>query len=671
MEKISKQSRIKGLVRGAFLPVAVLVITVLLLAQAKNSLAGPSDATSVEATKWPRVSLPSDTCSNGTSDCHYGSPTLADVDGDNELDVVAVSNKGHVVAMRGNGSVIWNKDIAPAFGMAAGTHEIHSRPAIADIDNDGEVEIAVSAGAISPKVCTQGGLIVLNHNGQVESGWPFLAADGAVKPDGCRDTIFSSPALGDLDRDGDLEIVAAGFDKRIYAWHHNGRLVAGFPPASALSERFPLWPNLKDQLADNTWASPALADLDNDGYLDIVISTGEGNFDASWGGGANGWQCPYALPPGWASGYCGGSVYAFDRTGNVLPGFPRYILEAISSSPAVADLNEDGSKEIYVGTSDFYYVNSPDHPTYGFRLFGLDAQGRDLPGWGGGKAVGGPVTVSPSVGDITGDGNSEIVVISGDKKVYAWHKDGNRVAGFPMLPRDMMGKSTVSFNTPMGLLLADYDGDSKMEIIFNQGHSVTIVDGNGQQLTATNFPDNTKPAYYAEGLLNNTPAVGDIDNDGKLELVATNSRVSAWDLEESGSKADWGMFKRDASGDSYVPAPPRLDAQEEVFVLYDTGQSQDAMGTLTLQNLGDGTIQWSAEAPNNVSLSPASGDYEALQVVEVAIDASRLSDGMHDLGDIVISGSSGGKSIDGSPHSVTVRVLVGDLNNAYLPTLVR
>lgn len=671
MEKISEQSKIRSSVRGALFTVAALAITVLLLAQAQNSFAGPSDAEDLAPTKWPRVSLPSDDCANGTPNCHFGAPTLAQVDGDGDLDIVAVTNNGHVVALRGDGSVIWNTDIAPPFGMSPGTHEINSRPAVADIDGDGRVEIAVSAGTLNRNVCTQGGLIVLSHTGQVESGWPFLAADEHIPPAGCRDTIVSSPALGDLDRDGDLEIVAAGFDKRIYAWHHNGSLVAGFPPDSALSQRFPTWPNLKGRLADDTWASPALGDLDGDGYLDIVISTGEGNFDASWGGGANGWQCPYAPPPGWASGYCGGSVYAFDRFGNVLPGFPRYILEAMGSSPAIADLNEDGSKEIYVGTSEFYYVNSPDHPTYGFRLFGFDAQGRDLPGWGGGKVVGGPVTVSPSVGDITGDGNAEIVVISGDRKVHAWNKDGSRVAGFPMAPLDMWGKSNTAFNTPMGVLLADYDGDSKMEIFFNQGGAVTIVDGNGQQLTSSNFPDDPKPAYYAEGLLINTPAVGDIDGDGQLELVATNSMVSAWDLEDSGNKADWAMFKRDASGEGYVPAPPRLDAQAEVFLLYDTGQSQEAMGTFTLQNLGDGTIQWSASTPNNVSVSPTSGTYEAQQVVEITADASRLSDGTHELGDVVISASSGGKNISGSPQSVTVRVFVGDLSNTYLPAIVR
>src|SRR5690606_29031898 len=131
-------------------------------------------------------------------------------------------------------------------------------------------------------------------------------------------------------------------------------------------------------------------------------------------------------------------------------------------------------------------------------LFAFDHQGNDLPGWKDGKQVGGTVTVSPSIGDIAGDGKPEIVVIASDKKVYAWYVDGSLVSGFPMSPRDLWGENSGNYNTPMGIVLADYDGDGKMEIIFSQVGVVNVVDGNGQQLTATNFPGNVKPLFYTE-----------------------------------------------------------------------------------------------------------------------------------------------------------------------------
>ena len=42
-------------------------------------------------------------------------------------------------------------------------------------------------------------------------------------------SFSSAPALGDLDGDGKLEIVAAAIDRHVYAWHGDGTPVAGFP----------------------------------------------------------------------------------------------------------------------------------------------------------------------------------------------------------------------------------------------------------------------------------------------------------------------------------------------------------------------------------------------------------------------------------------------------------
>ena len=625
----------------------------------------PESEEGIQAFKWT-VDLPSKSCPGSTSDtnCHWSSPAAADMDGNGTEDVVAATNNGHVVAISHNGSVLWDTDVARSFGMAAGTQEIASSPAIADIDADGRLEVVVGTGSTRGDVCTQGGVVVLDHNGNVQHGWPQLAVDGSTGPPGCRDTVFSSPAVGDLDNDGDMEIIAGGFDKRIYAWHHDGSLLPGYPPDSYHSQRYPTWDSLKGRLADTIWSSPALADMDRDGYLDIVIGSDEGDLAPER-------DCPYEVPPGWPAEYCGGGLYVLDRHGELLPGFPVYIHETMQSSPAVADINDDGSPDIVVGTGSFYHNNSPDHPTNGFRLFVFDAQGNPLSGWEGGQPVGGPVPASPAVGDITGDGKSEIVVATKDeKKLYAWSGDGELVPGFPMTPLDLFGNTSGNFDAGTSFVLADYNGDGDMEIFFAQGWVITIVDGDGSQLTSHSFPGTDEPIYYTDGTLLNTPVVADVDGDNQLELLAQNSKLYAWDLPSAGNEANWQRFKRSAWGVGYVPMPPRLTSEsDELSAFYDIDGARPARVPLTVRNIGDGIMEWQATTPNRVALTTTSGTVTLEESVDVIIDASGLEEGRHTLGHIQITATSDGEPVAGSPVLVPVEVVVGEVSYVFLPTV--
>lgn len=651
--------------------IVILTATALFMQQAgvhQASAAGtaqqePLTPAGVEPYKWT-LSLPSKNCfGSGLPDCQMSSPTLVDVDKDGHLDIVVGTNKGHVVVVKHNGQVMWDRDVTDFIpNMGPNSQEIHSSPAVADIDGDGHLEIVVGMGTINREVCTQGGMIVLDRWGNVKPGWPRFTTDWAVLPAGCTDSIVSSPVLGDMDNDGDLEIVAGGFDMRIYAWHHDGSYVSGYPPNSWLYERYP-WSILVTHLADTVWASPALADIDGDGFLDVVISTDEGNQ-------GDGWNCPYALPPGWRTGYCGGSLYVLDRFGQLIDPFPIHFLETVQSTPAIADLNGDGRPDIIVGSGTFYRNSSPDRPTYGFRVYAFDGDGNPLPGWEGGKATGGPVPASPAIGDIAGDSKPEVVVASTeDNKLYAWHHNGQPVAGFPVTPLDLFGQPVGSYNTGHSYVLADYDDDGKMEIIFNQGWVVTIIDGDGYQMTSPFFPNTDRPVYYTDGTLINTPAVGDIDNDGKLELVTNNSKLYVWDLESDNLDADWPMWKMNAAGNPRAPLPASLGSLSQQLVVFQDINEPGAIHTaITIQNLGDETMQWTSVLPNGVSLSPSSGSLSyGSQTIEVTISRSGLSPGFNNLGNIRINATSGGTPVAGSPLDISLTVFLGDVSNLYIP----
>jgi len=649
--------------------IAVLLAS-LLLANISVAHTGESERAPavMQSPAWT-LTLPTDQCLNlNHNNCQWSSPVLADITGDSFLEIIVATNKGHVLAIDRTGAVLWNTDVAPAFGMVAGTHEIASSPAVADIDADGKMEVVVGAGTLRAEVCTQGGVIVLEHDGTVKENWPVLADDWDIPPAGCRDTVYSTPALGDLDRDGGLEIISGGFDKRIDVWRHDASPYPGFPPDSYLTRYHPDWPELRNRLGDTIWSSPAVALIDGDNMLDVLIGTDEGLYEGS------NWYCPYRYPDDIYFDYCGGSLYGLTGSGALLEGnFPRHIHETVQSTPAVADINHDGRGEIFVGTGTYYYRNSPDRPTLGFRVFGWDARGNDLPGWEGGKQVQGTVPASPSVGDITGDGEPEIVVATSapEKRLYAWHHNGTLVPGFPMTPRDYMGQTLSNYDVGTGFILADYDGDGAMEIFFNQAWGVTIVDGDGTQLTAA-APDQAKPIYLTGGTLLNNPAVADIDGDGRLEMVVYNSKLYLWELPDSGPEADWPMFKQNSlrngstmAGDLTV-VPGALASMVE--------QGGDRTVFLWLRAPGTGSFDYEVVAshPEYFRLPPAGSSTGSIELVELTILASRLPAGSADLGSLEIRATAGDRQLENTSPPVSVQMnVVEEMYQLALPLISR
>ena len=642
-----------------FLALFLLVSSTLLLSASDESVEGE------QAPYWKR-SLPSASCPDSSStDCHRASPLLADVTGDGKLEIIVATNSGHVQMYRHDGKLLWDIDVAPAFGMEKNKQRIASSPAAADIDSDGRLEIVVGTGTTYRTICTQGGVIVLEHDGEVKKGWPFLTQDGDVPPKGCRDSVFSTPALGDLDNDGDLEIIFGSFDKRLYALDQGGRLLPGFPPDSNHFKRFG-WENLKGRLADTIWSSPALADLDGDGYLDIVIGSDEGNYDARWEPVVGDWNCPFQSPT--TQGYCGGSIYALNRFGTLLPGFPRYKLEIIQSTPALLDMDGDDRYEIFVGTGDWYYNNSPDRPKYGFRFFGMDSDGRDLSGWAGGKKVGGTVKPSPAIGDIDGDGSQEIIIAVQNDKLHAFNLDGTEVDGFPMTPRNQYGLILNFHSNGSTAILADYTGDGKMEIFLRLGHETAIIDGTGKQLTAAD-PSDTRPTYVTNGSLWNSPAVGDLDGDGHLELVAQNSELFVWRLPSSSNRADWPMLKGNPARTSAV-VPEIVVKPDSMQIVHESGKEQSYTTWLNMTSFAGG-FDWtlSTNASDVISFPRGSGRINRTRLVSaiVTIDGD-LPPGVHRMGRIDLTISRDGAVHEVVKIPVTVTVFK-DLNQSFLPAL--
>ncbi len=385
-----------------------------------------------------------------TTGAHLGSPKFADINNDGVDEIILPTYDGFLFGWNGGGIQL------PGFplslnGVAPGT------PAIGDIDNDGDLEIVQG---------TWSNINVFNADGSPYPGWPItgycsqavtladLDEDGDLEiivpsqqqlkvyqHNGTTMTGFPvtvtnrlcAVSAGDLDSDGDLEIVSGSFypsgstSDSVYAWHHNGTRVAGFPVGTAGSVK----------------AAPVLADLDMNGDMEVIADC--------WNQSGTDF------------------LYVWDHQGSLEPGWPVNAAYIRLSSPSVADIDNDGDLEIIVGgwsTSPVGEVVNVFHHT-GAMLTNFPVILAQSPS--------GNVNSTPTVGDIDGDGYPEIV-LKAKNNVYALNRDGSVVTGFPVFLDDLNHSGTTIGSPALG----DPDGDGLVEI-FAVGafQNVMLIDMNG------------------------------------------------------------------------------------------------------------------------------------------------------------------------------------------------
>ncbi len=136
-------------------------------------------------------------------------------------------------------------------------------------------------------------------------GWPFDTPD----------IISSSPSVSDIDQDGFLEVIF-GSDNAVYAYNHNGTLSSNFP--IVLDRTTP---------AGRLEGSVLIADVSGDGESDVIAAATDGK------------------------------VYAFDRHGRALAGFPLATGSTVTSTPVIIDWEGDGTLDIVAASEDgFLYA---------------------------------------------------------------------------------------------------------------------------------------------------------------------------------------------------------------------------------------------------------------------------------------------------------------------------
>jgi hypothetical protein len=179
-----------------------------------------------------------------------------------------------------------------------------------------------------------------------------------------------------------------------------------------------------------------------------------------------------------------------------------------------------------------------------------------------------------------------------------------------------------------------------------------------------------------------SPAVGDADNDGRVEIWAGGGCGSdpgvghLWRFESDAvdvGESPWPSFHRDAQNTGYH-APPRLDTRPtSLYVMHEYGSGSSETRALFLSNKGDGEIVWEASSsPVGVSVDPDSGETDWTGTsVAVSISTTGLVTDTYDFGEIVFVGTKGGEEVEGSPVDIPVTLYVGHIRRLFFPVAMR
>lgn len=396
-------------------------------------------------------------------------PIFIDLDNDGDKDLVVGCNSGALTYYQNTGtasSPAWAIDNNKFTGVSVSSY---AAPAFADLDGDSDYDLIIGD--------LYGNLKYYRNIGsRTNPSWSY---DSSMFS-GIDVGSYASPTFADLDNDGDLDMTV-GESSTIKYYKNTG---------TATSPVWTLDATVLSGISPATNNSPRYEDLDNDGDLDLLIA------------------------------YRGSTIICYKNIGtpsspswswntSLISGLYPYYSE--DNGIAIADLDNDGDRDIIIGASDLiFYLNTGNAATPSWIISNPYIKGFDV-----------GTNSTPTLVDINNDGLKDVFIGNYDGTLYCFLNKGSATSPIWAIVNTQV--ATIDAGSYSSPAFADLDADGDSDLVIGEYYgNLKYYQNTGSANSPIWTQDNDLFLGIDAGSYS-SPTFADLDNDGDMDLVIGES----------------------------------------------------------------------------------------------------------------------------------------------------